>query len=246
LFDDHTVILTSATLDAGISERLGIAARRLDVEAAFDHERQALLYCAAHLPDPRSSAYEAAARAELAELIRAAGGRTLALFTSWRAMRTAVEELRPALPWPVLAQGDLPKPALLARFSGELDSCLFATASFWQGVDVPGASLSLVAIDRLPFPRPDEPLAAARRERYGADGFRMVDLPRAATLLAQAAGRLIRSSTDRGVVAVLDRRLATSKAYRWDLVRSLPPMRRTRDPEEARRFLRELATSNAA
>jgi ATP-dependent DNA helicase DinG len=157
-------------------------------------------------------------------------------------MRAAVEELRPSLPWTVLAQGDLPKPALLHHFASDVDSCLFATASFWQGVDVPGAALSLVVIDKLPFPRPDEPLAAARRERHGAAGFRMVDLPRAATLLAQAAGRLIRSSTDRGVVAVLDRRLATSRSYRWDLVRALPPMRRTREPEEARRFLRELAT----
>jgi ATP-dependent DNA helicase DinG len=241
LFADHTVVLTSATLDAGLGERLGVDTRRLDVDSTFDHEAQALLYCAAHLPDPRTPGFEAAARAEVAELIRAAGGRTLALFTSWRAMKAAVEELRPTLPWTVLAQGDLPKPALLHRFANDVDSCLFATASFWQGVDVPGAALSLVTIDKLPFPRPDEPLAAARRERHGADGFRMVDLPRAATLLAQAAGRLIRTSTDRGVVAVLDRRLATSRSYRWDLVRALPPMRRTREPEEVRRFLRELA-----
>ena len=109
---------------------------------------------------------------------------------------------------------------------------------FWQGIDVPGPSLSLVIIDRLPFPRPDEPLLQARRDRARADAFRVVDLPRAATMLAQGAGRLIRSTTDRGVVAVLDPRLATSATYRWDLVRGLPPMRRTRDRAEAETFLR--------
>ena len=107
---------------------------------------------------------------------------------------------------------------------------------FWQGVDVPGASLSLVTIDRIPFPRPDEPLLQARRERAGADAFGLIDLPRAATLLAQGAGRLIRSADDRGVVAVLDPRLAKA-GYRWDMVRALPPMRRTKDPAEARRAL---------
>jgi ATP-dependent DNA helicase DinG len=107
---------------------------------------------------------------------------------------------------------------------------------FWQGVDVPGPSLSLVTIDRVPFPRPDEPLTQARRERAGPNAFRLIDLPRAATLLAQGAGRLVRSRTDRGVVAVLDPRLA-SASYRWDLVRALPPMRRTRDWTEVERSL---------
>ena len=110
---------------------------------------------------------------------------------------------------------------------------------FWQGVDVPGESLSLVVIDRIPFPRPDEPLLQARRERAGADAFNRIDLPRAATLLAQGAGRLIRAATDRGVVAVLDPRLA-SAGYRWDIVRALPPMRRTKDPEEAKAALRAI------
>ena len=107
---------------------------------------------------------------------------------------------------------------------------------FWQGVDVPGPSLSLVAIDRIPFPRPDEPLMQARRDRAGAGAFRAVDLPRAATLLAQGTGRLVRSATDRGVVAVLDPRLATA-GYRWDLVRALPPMARTRRRADVERFL---------
>jgi ATP-dependent DNA helicase DinG len=107
---------------------------------------------------------------------------------------------------------------------------------FWQGVDVPGRSLSLVVIDRIPFPRPDEPLLQARRERLGADAFGQIDLPRAATLLAQGAGRLIRTASDRGVVAVLDPRLAKA-TYRWDVVQALPPMRRTKDPAEARAVL---------
>jgi ATP-dependent DNA helicase DinG len=135
---------------------------------------------------------------------------------------------------------ELPKPQLLATFSREETSCLFATAGLFQGIDVPGASLSLVTIDRLPFARPDDPLLEARRERAGPNAFRLIDLPRAATTLAQAAGRLIRSSTDRGVVAVLDPRLAKA-GYRWDIVRALPPMRRTRHRAEAEAFLRSLA-----
>ena len=111
---------------------------------------------------------------------------------------------------------------------------------FWQGVDVPGSTLSLVVIDRIPFPRPDDPLIAARRDRAGRDAFATIDLPRAATLLAQGVGRLIRSASDRGVVAVLDSRLATA-SYRWQLIRALPPMRRTKDRRVAEEFLRTLA-----
>jgi ATP-dependent DNA helicase DinG len=163
----------------------------------------------------------------------------MALFTSWRAVEAAVAAVRPRIPWPVLTQADLPKPALISRFQSEERSCLFATMSFWQGVDVPGPSLTLVTIDRVPFPRPDEPLLQARRERLGPAAFRVVDLPRAATLLAQGAGRLIRSTADRGVVAVLDPRLATAR-YRWDLVRALPPMARTRHRSEVETFLASL------
>ena len=112
--------------------------------------------------------------------------------------------------------------------------------SFWQGVDIPGPALSLVTIDRLPFPRPDDPVLAARRDLAGPAAFRTIDLPRASMLLAQGAGRLIRSTADRGVVAVLDSRLARSRSYRWDFVNALPPMRRTRDRDEAEAFLREL------
>ena len=213
---------------------------QLDVGSPFDYEANALLYCAAHLPDPRQAGHEEALHDELEALIRAAEGRTLALFTSYRAMDAAARRLRGRLPWPLLGQRDLPKPALVERFAAEEETCLFATMGFWQGIDVPGPSLSLVTLDRLPFPRPDEPLLQARRERARAEAFRLVDLPRAVTLLAQGAGRLIRTATDRGVVAVLDSRLATNPRYRWDIVRALPPMHRTRDRAEVEAFLRSL------
>ncbi len=211
----------------------------------FDHEENALLYCAAHLPDPRSDRREEAVRDELLRLIEAAGGRTLALFTSWRAMDSAVEALEGRLPGRLLSQRDLPKPALLEAFRSDESSCLFATMGFWQGVDVPGPSLTLVTIDRIPFPRPDEPLLEARREQAREAAFQLVDLPRATTLLAQGAGRLIRTATDRGVVAVLDPRLATA-GYRWELIRALPPMRRTREPDEVAAFLRGIAEDRGA
>jgi ATP-dependent DNA helicase DinG len=146
----------------------------------------------------------------------------------------------------VLVQGQLPKSRLLALFGEDETSCLFATMSFWQGVDIPGRSLSLVVLDRLPFPRPGDPLTDAKRERAGDAAFRLVDLPRAATLLAQGAGRLIRSSEDRGVVAVLDSRLATS-SYRNVLLAGLPPMRRTTDRRQVVDFLaRALGPESAA
>ena len=231
--------LTSATIPPLLPDRLGLdegTYTQLDVGSPFDFANHAVLYCAARLPDPRHADYEPAMHAELDVLIRAAGGRTLALFTSWRAMRAAADALRDALPWRLMTQDELPKPALLAAFTTDETSCLFATMGFWQGVDVPGAALSLVVIDRLPFPRPDEPLLQARRERVGADAFRAIDLPRAATLLAQGAGRLIRSSTDRGVVAVLDSRLARA-GYRSDLLRALPPMRLTALRSNVEQFL---------
>jgi ATP-dependent DNA helicase DinG len=179
---------------------------------------------------------------ELEALITAAGGRTLALFTSWRAMQAALDALRPRLTTPVLAQGDIPKPALVEAFAADEATSLFATMGFWQGIDLPGRTLSLVTIDRLPFPRPDDPLLSARRDRAGRGAFGTIDLPRAATMLAQGAGRLIRTAHDRGVVAVLDPRLASAR-YRWDIVRALPPMRRTRLRHEAEAFLRELAAT---
>ncbi|MET0726923.1 MAG: ATP-dependent DNA helicase [Acidimicrobiales bacterium] len=239
LWDKRPAVLTSATLPARLPDRLGIPhadVTELDVGSPFDYEAKALLYCAAHLPDPRSASYLDAMITELGELITAAGGRTLALFTSFRVLDEAAAVLQTRLTMPILTQRDMPKTRLLAEFGSDEPTCLFATMGFWQGVDVPGPALSMVAIDRIPFGRPDEPLLQARRERAGADAFNLIDLPRATTLLAQGAGRLIRSAVDTGVVAVLDPRLATA-GYRWAVVNGLPPMRRTKDPAEARRVL---------
>ncbi len=248
LWSRRTAVLTSATLPPGLDTRLGLDGDvdRLDVGSPFDFAEQALLYCAAHLPDPRNDGFDDRVHDELEALIGAAGGRTLALFTSRRALDAAVEVLRPRLSTPVLAQDDLPRAALLERFATDEGTSLFATMGFWQGVDVPGRSLSLVTIDRLPFPRPDEPLLQAKRERARADAFRVVDLPRAATLLAQGAGRLIRSTGDRGVVAVFDPRLATNARYRWDIIGALPPMRRTKERDEAEAFLRDVVGRDPA
>ena len=247
LWSNTTAVLTSATLPAAISKQLGMPSEsftRLEVGSPFDYEHQSILYCAADLPDPNAAAFESAMHDELAALIDAAGGRTMALFTSHRAMRTAAEVLRDRIEFPILIQDELPKPRLLERFTDEPESCLFATMGFWQGVDIPGATLSLVTIDRLPFPRPDDPLLQARRERARADAFRLVDLPRASTLLAQGVGRLIRTRADRGVVAVFDPRLATRANYRWEIISALPPMPRTRDRAEVERFLRALRSAS--
>ncbi|MFZ2443036.1 MAG: helicase C-terminal domain-containing protein, partial [Ilumatobacteraceae bacterium] len=186
-----------------------------------------------------SPAYGPAVHQELTALITAAGGRTLALFTSWKAMDAAAEAVRLTVDVPILTQRDLPKTALVKAFSDDEHACLFATAGFFQGVDIPGRTLSLVVIDRIPFPRPDDPLLSARREVLGAAAFSQIDLPRASMLLAQATGRLIRTANDRGVVAVMDPRLGKAN-YRWDIVKALPPMKRTRHRAEAEAFLREI------
>lgn len=241
LWDKTPSILTSATLPIGMADRLGMAKgahEELDVGSPFDYERHGLLYCAAHLPEPRQATWEPAMHDELTALIRAAGGRTLALFTSYRAMDAAIEELRTRLDTPIFGQRDLPKQALVAAFAEDESASLFATMGFWQGIDVPGRTLSLVTIDKLPFPRPDEPLLQARREQAKAEAFRTIDLPRTSMMLAQGVGRLIRATTDRGVVAVFDPRLANSKSYRWDLLRALPPFPRTRSRADAEAFLR--------
>lgn len=242
LWDERAVILTSATLADGIVGQLGLNSGTTvtRVESPFDYEQQALLYCATDLPNPRQSTYRAAVQREIADLASAAGGRTLALFTSNSAMREAAEALADLLPGPILMQGEGPRDVLVERLRAEPGAVLCATMSFWQGVDIPGSALTLVTIDRLPFPRPDEPVSQARRDRAGAAAFRTVDLPRAQTLLAQAAGRLIRRTDDRGVVAVLDPRLASNKHYRWDLINALPPFRRTKDRDEVRTFLASL------
>ena len=237
LWASATPVLTSATIPPGLGARLGVGpdAVELDVGSPFDYRSQSLLYVP-RLPDVRHPDHEAAAHAEAVFLITAAGGRALALFTSWRAMRAARAAVEDQVPYRVLGQDDLPKPALVDAFRTDETSCLFATMGFWQGVDVPGTACSLVVIDRLPFARPDDPLAEARRERAGADAFAAVDVPHAAVRLAQGAGRLIRAASDRGVVAVLDPRLAEA-AYRPAILAALPPMRRTRDRADVSAFL---------
>jgi len=246
LWGTVTGVLTSATVPIGLAERLGLPDDRtdeLDVGSPFQYREHAMLYVAHSLPDRRRPESEPALHDELEALITAAGGRTLALFTSWRAMNAAVEALRHRLPFPVLAQSDLPKPALVEAFRDDEATCLFATLGFWQGVDVPGPTLSLVTIDRIPFPRPDEPVLQARRDREGAGAFAAVDLPRAGTLLAQGAGRLIRSATDRGVVAVLDSRLATAR-YRGTLLARVPPMKRSVTRSEVEAFLHSVTSGD--
>jgi ATP-dependent DNA helicase DinG len=236
LWASATPILTSATIPPGIAGRLGLAGEtvELDVGSPFDYRSQALLYVP-RLPDVRNARHEHAAHDELEFLLTAAGGRTLALFTSWRAMRAAHAAMGDRVPYRLLAQDDLPKPALVEAFRTDETSCLFATMGFWHGVDVPGAACSVVVIDRLPFARPDDPLAEARRERAGPAAFAVVDVPHAAVRLAQGTGRLIRAATDRGVVAVLDPRLAES-SYRPAILAALPPMRRSRERADVTAF----------
>lgn len=242
LWSRRAAVLTSATVPLDLTGRLGLpdTVEEIDVGSPFDYRANSLLYCP-DLPDLRRGDRRPHWE-ELAGLIDAAGGRTLALFTSRRAMHDAAGHCRARSAGPVLVQGDGSRAALIGEFAASEETSLFATMSFWQGVDVAGPSCSLVVIDRLPFPRPDDPVLGARRElaaQDGSDPFEAVDIPRAATLLAQGAGRLIRSADDRGVVAVLDRRLASAR-YRSELLGALPPMPRTRSRDEAVDFLRSI------
>jgi ATP-dependent DNA helicase DinG len=214
-----------------------------DVGSPFDHPRSGILYVARHLPPPGRDGLPPAYLTELRELIAAAGGRTLGLFSSMRAARQATEELRGVIEQPLLCQGDDATAQLVRQFAEDEATCLFGTLSLWQGVDVPGAALELVVIDRIPFPRPDDPLASARQRAVaarGGNGFMTVAAAHAGLLLAQGAGRLLRTMEDRGMVAVLDPRLATAR-YGSFLRASLPPFWATTDPAVARAALRRLA-----
>ena len=221
----------------------------LDVGSPFDFANQGMLYLPKHLPEPSRDGTAPEVLEELGELIDAAGGRTLALFSSWRGVEAADIYLRRVLaerPISIITQkrGDAVAP-LVERFAADEKSVLLGTMSLWQGVDVPGNSCILVAIDRLPFPRPDEPVLAARSSQAdasGGSGFMQVSVPRAALLLAQGAGRLIRSIDDRGVVAIMDSRIVT-KRYGQTLLNSMPPLWRTNDKETVRNSLRRLAES---
>jgi ATP-dependent DNA helicase DinG len=255
LFADKTVVLTSATLTLGgsfapLARQWGLDLKAtgtrwagIDVGSPFAHGRSGILYVARHLPPPSRDGLPPEYMDELWELIKAAGGRTLGLFSSMRAAKAAAAAMRESLPFPVLCQGDDSTMQLVREFAADEPTCLFGTLSLWQGVDVPGPSLRLVVIDRIPFPRPDDPLASARTraaDARGGSGFMEVSANHAALLLAQGAGRLLRSMDDRGVVAVLDSRLVT-KRYGEYLRASLPPFWQTTDPEVVRGALRRLA-----
>lgn len=256
LLEGRRAVFTSATLTAGgtfdaMVRSVGLAPdggadgdswRAEDVGSPFDYARQGILYVARSLPPPSRDGVPDAQLDEIAALVEAAGGRTLGLFSSRRAAMTATEAMRARLDVTVLCQGDDQLPALVAAFLGDERACLFGTLSLWQGVDVPGATCQLVIIDRIPFPRPDDPVRSARAEavdRSGGNGFLAVSASHAALLLAQGAGRLIRTTQDRGVVAILDPRLVTAR-YGAFLARSLPPFWRTTDGEVARAALRRL------
>ncbi|KRQ31457.1 ATP-dependent helicase [Mycobacteroides sp. H072] len=268
LFGQRTVVLTSATLVLGgkfdtMAASWGLPARvpstdtnteakavwhGIDVGSPFQHEKSAILYLARHLPAPGRDGVGAATLDEIETLVRAAGGRTLGLFSSMRAAKEASEEMRTRLDTPVLCQGDDATSILVEQFSADPQTSLFGTLSLWQGVDVPGPSLSLVLIDRIPFPRPDDPLRAARQRAIsarGGNGFMAVAGTQAALLLAQGTGRLLRGAQDRGVVAVLDSRMATA-GYGGFLRASLPPFWSTHDLSVVTAALQRLMTKHDA
>lgn len=254
LFGEHTVVLTSATLTIGGNFNAVAAAWGLpdgtwdgmDAGTPFNPRSSGILYTAAHLPAPGRDGLAAETLDEVAELITAAGGRTLGLFSSRRAAEQAAEAMRARLPFDILLQGEDSTGALVSAFAASENSCLFGTLSLWQGVDVPGSSLSLVIIDRIPFPRPDDPLLQARAKAAnaaGRSGFMEVSATHAALLMAQGAGRLLRSVDDKGVVAVLDNRL-TTKRYGSFLRKSLPAFWETTDPATVRAALRRLVAAS--
>ncbi|MFD1827532.1 ATP-dependent DNA helicase [Mumia zhuanghuii] len=275
LFGENTVVLTSATLKLGggfdsvarsvglwATEQVGVgpadkaesderdfAWDAVDVGSPFDYAKQAMLYVARHLPPPGRDGMADATADEIVDLVRAAGGRTLGLFSSRRAAEAATEVVRERLPEiEVLCQGDAQLPELARRFTEDPHTCLFGTLSLWQGIDLPGTTCQLVIIDRIPFPRPDDPLMSARQrlvERQGGNGFMAVAATHAALLLAQGAGRLIRRSDDRGVVAVLDSRLAKAR-YGSFLASSMPPMWRTVDRGQILGALKRLDAAASA
>lgn len=250
LFAENTVVLASATLTIGgnfdaMAASWGLPQGSwdsLNAGTPFDPRKSGILYTARHLPGPGREGLAKETLDEIHDLIMAAGGRTLGLFSSRRAANQAAEEMRKRLPFDVLAQGDETTGALVAKFSKSENTCLFGTLGLWQGVDVPGRSLSLVIIDRIPFPRPDDPLLQARKEAAdaeGRNGFMEVAATHAALLMAQGAGRLLRSVTDRGVVACLDNRLVT-KRYGGFLRASMPNFWPTADPQVVRGALQRL------
>ncbi len=208
------------------------------VGSPFDYPEQALLYLPKKMPSPKSGDYAAAVANEIKALVKLTGGRALLLFTSYRMMDAVYERCSESLPGTVFKQGDMSRARLLSAMVEEAPATLFATGSFWQGVDVPGDALSLVVIDRLPFAAPDDPIPQARinaLNKAGRNAFMEFQVPMAALTLKQGAGRLIRTTSDRGVVAVLDPRV-TGMHYGKVFLNALPPMRRVRELGEVRRF----------
>ncbi len=262
LFTDRSVVLTSATLKLGgdfngVGASLGLAPegvagtsgdeaeslpvwKGIDVGSPFDYRKQGILYVARHLSRPARDGDRGDMLDELGELIQSAGGRTLGLFSSMRGAQSAAEALRTRMPeFPILLQGEETLGELIKNFAADPKTCLFGTLSLWQGVDVPGAGCQLVVMDKIPFPRPDDPLMSARQkavEDAGGNGFMAVAATHAALLMAQGAGRLVRASGDRGVVAVLDPRLETAR-YGSYLRASLPGFWYTTDGNQVRRSL---------
>ncbi|MFJ5953119.1 ATP-dependent DNA helicase [Streptomyces noursei] len=247
LFTDRSVVLTSATLKLGgdfngVAASLGLGPegtaredepvwKGLDVGSPFDYGKQGILYVAKHLAQPGREGSRDDMLDELAELIEAAGGRTLGLFSSMRGAQAAAEEMRGRLDVPVLLQGEETLGELIRTFAADARTCLFGTLSLWQGVDVPGPNCQLVVMDRVPFPRPDDPLMSARQksvEEAGGNGFMAVAATHAALLMAQGAGRLVRATGDRGVVAVLDPRVERAR-YGSFLRKSMPDFWYTTD-----------------
>ena len=243
VWNEHTAVLTSATVPHSMPERVGLPTEGtevLTVDSPFDYEKNSILYCSPIFPEVKSPAYKEFLYDEMKALMTAAGGRTLALFTSNAALYAAIDAMRERVSFPILGPKDYPRQTLIDMFIDDESACIFASQGFFQGVDFPGRTLSLVILDKLPFPTPTDPLLEARREAIGRDkSFGEIDLPMAATSLAQAAGRLIRTDTDRGVVAVFDSRLATAK-YKWTLINAMPPMNKTRERPVVEQFLRDI------
>ncbi|MDH6127726.1 ATP-dependent DNA helicase [Kitasatospora sp. GP82] len=275
LYKERSVVLTSATLKLGgdfngVAASVGLPSegrlpderdaqepspevgedtppywRGLDVGSPFSYPKQGILYVAKHLPPPGREPDRPQMLDELADLIGAAGGRTLGLFSSMRAAQTAAEELRGRLDNRILLQGEDTLGELIREFAADPETCLFGTLSLWQGVDVPGSACQLVVMDRIPFPRPDDPLMSARQkavEEAGGNGFMAVAATHAALLMAQGAGRLVRAADDRGVVAVLDPRLATAR-YGGFFRSSMPDFWYTTDRNQVRRSLAAINAS---
>jgi ATP-dependent DNA helicase DinG len=251
LFDQFdTVVLTSATLAVGgkfdyLKQRLGILpAQETALPQEFDYSKQALLYIPREMPDVRSPAFSASAAEEIRRLLEISEGRAFCLFTSYSQMRDVFERVSGRVGFPLLLQGTAPRSILLDRFRSTPNAVLFATASFWQGVDVPGAQLSCVIIDKLPFAVPSDPIVAARVRALQEDGrnaFAEYQVPEAVLALKQGFGRLIRSKTDRGILAILDNRIRRMQ-YGRIFLESLPEYATTQDIAEVARFMESAPT----